>query len=223
MILDRGNLKAIGSQLGFPMVLKMPDSSFSRGVFKVSDEAELKARASKLLEDSDLILAQEYVPTQFDWRVGVLNREPLYVCQYFMPKNHWQIVKHEPNGKIREGTFKTHSIEQAPREVTELGCRAASLIGDGLYGVDIKQTDGGFVSSRSTTTRTSTSGSRTRCSRTICTGACWAISCAGSRPGASRACAKLGQGLHPRRRRFGQRRLGCWACSAAWDRPPRSI
>ncbi len=145
MILDRRHLKAIGSQLGFPIVLKVPDGSFSRGVYKVHDEAELKVRASELLEDSDLILAQEYVPTQFDWRVGVLNRQPLYVCQYFMPKNHWQIVKHEPNGKIREGTFKTHSIEQAPREVTELGCRAASLIGDGLYGVDIKQTDGGFV------------------------------------------------------------------------------
>jgi glutathione synthase/RimK-type ligase-like ATP-grasp enzyme len=145
MVLDRRHLKAIGSQLGFPLVLKVPDGSFSLGVFKVKDEAELKARAGELLEDSDLILAQEYVPTQFDWRVGVLNREPLYVCQYFMPKNHWQIVKHEADGRIREGTFKTWAIDQAPREVTELGCRAASLIGDGLYGVDIKQTNGGLV------------------------------------------------------------------------------
>jgi glutathione synthase/RimK-type ligase-like ATP-grasp enzyme len=145
IVLDRRHLKAIGSQLGFPLVLKVPDGSFSRGVFKVKDEAELKARASDLLEDSDLILAQEYVPTQFDWRVGVLNREPLYVCQYFMSKNHWQIVKHEADGRIREGTFKTWAVDQAPREVTELGCRAASLIGDGLYGVDIKQTNGGLV------------------------------------------------------------------------------
>jgi glutathione synthase/RimK-type ligase-like ATP-grasp enzyme len=145
MVLDRRHLKAIGSQLGFPLVLKVPDGSFSLGVFKVNDEAELKERAGELLEDSDLILAQEYVPTQFDWRVGVLNREPLYVCQYFMPKNHWQIVKHEADGRIREGTFKTWAVGEAPREVTELGCRAASLIGDGLYGVDIKQADGRLV------------------------------------------------------------------------------
>ncbi len=29
--------------------------------------------------------------------------------------------------------------------MTELGCRAAGLIGDGLYGVDIKQTNGGLA------------------------------------------------------------------------------
>ena len=61
------------------------------------------------------------MPTPFDWRVGVLNREPLYVCQYFMPKNHWQIVKHEADGRFEEGTFKTYAVEQAPREVVELG------------------------------------------------------------------------------------------------------
>jgi glutathione synthase/RimK-type ligase-like ATP-grasp enzyme len=145
VVLDRHHLKAVGVKLAFPLVLKVPDGSFSRGVFKVNDEAELHRRASELLEDSDLILAQEYVPTQFDWRVGVLNRAPLYVCQYFMSKNHWQIVKHEADGRFEEGTFKTHAVEQAPREVVELALRATGLIGDGLYGVDIKQTDRGPV------------------------------------------------------------------------------
>ena len=145
VVLDRHHLKAVGVKLAFPLVLKVPDGSFSRGVFKVSDEAELHRRASELLEDSDLILAQEYVPTSFDWRVGLLNRAPLYVCQYFMSKNHWQIVKHEADGRVEEGTFKTHAVEQAPREVIELALRAAGLIGDGLYGVDIKQTERGPV------------------------------------------------------------------------------
>ena len=36
MILDRRHLKAIGSQLGYPIVLKIPDGSFSRGVSKVA-------------------------------------------------------------------------------------------------------------------------------------------------------------------------------------------
>jgi glutathione synthase/RimK-type ligase-like ATP-grasp enzyme len=145
VVLDRRHLKAVGAKLTFPLVLKVPDGSFSRGVFKVNDHAELHRRANELLEDSDLILAQEYVPTQFDWRVGVLNRAPLYVCQYFMSKNHWQIVKHEADGRFEEGTFKTYAVEQAPDEVVELALRAAGLIGDGLYGVDIKQTERGPV------------------------------------------------------------------------------
>jgi glutathione synthase/RimK-type ligase-like ATP-grasp enzyme len=145
LVLDRHHLKAIGAQLGFPLVLKMPDGSFSRGVFKIEDEAQLQAKAKQLLEDSDLILAQEFVPTRFDWRVGVLNREPLYACQYFMPKKHWQIVKHEADGRIEEGSFKTHAVDQAPHEVIALAVRAAGLIGDGLYGVDIKETDRGLV------------------------------------------------------------------------------
>jgi glutathione synthase/RimK-type ligase-like ATP-grasp enzyme len=145
VVLDRQHLRGAGALLGFPAVLKVPDGAFSRGVFKVQDEAELRRVASRLLEDSDLILAQEFVPTTFDWRVGVLARQPLYVCQYFMPKNHWQILKHEPDGRVQEGSFRTFAVEDAPRAVVELGCRAASLIGDGLYGVDLKQTERGFV------------------------------------------------------------------------------
>jgi glutathione synthase/RimK-type ligase-like ATP-grasp enzyme len=145
VVLDRRHLKAIGAQLGFPVVLKVPDGSFSRGVFKVADEGELQAKARALLDDSDLILAQEYLPTAFDWRVGVLNRAPLYVCQYFMPKKHWQIVKYEADGRVEEGTFKTYEVDQAPREVVDLALRAAGLVGDGLYGVDIKQTERGPV------------------------------------------------------------------------------
>jgi glutathione synthase/RimK-type ligase-like ATP-grasp enzyme len=145
VVLDRHHLKAIGAQLGFPLVLKVPDGSFSRGVFKVADEAELQAKARALLDDSDLILAQEYLPTEFDWRVGVLNRSPLFVCQYFMLKKHWQIVKYEADGRVEEGTFKTYAVDQAPGEVVDLALRAAGLIGDGLYGVDIKQTARGPV------------------------------------------------------------------------------
>jgi glutathione synthase/RimK-type ligase-like ATP-grasp enzyme len=62
-----------------------------------------------------------------------------------MPKKHWQIVKHEPDGRVEEGTFKSHAVDQAPGEVVDLGVRAAGLIGDGLYGVDIKQTPRGPV------------------------------------------------------------------------------
>ena len=95
------------------MVVKIPDGSFSRGVHKVDDFAELKALTDQLFEDTDLLLAQAFMPTEFDWRVGVLDGEPLFVCQYQMARGHWQIIKHGPDG-AREGGFRTMAISDAP-------------------------------------------------------------------------------------------------------------
>jgi glutathione synthase/RimK-type ligase-like ATP-grasp enzyme len=129
-------------ELGFPMVLKIPDSAFSRGVKKVSNHKELQALADKWLEDSDLLIAQKFLPTEFDWRVGVLGGEPLFVCQYMMAKKHWQIVNHDKGGKPIEGGFRTPSLKEAPKRVIDIAVKAARLIGNGLYGVDLKETNG---------------------------------------------------------------------------------
>jgi glutathione synthase/RimK-type ligase-like ATP-grasp enzyme len=140
------DLSRAAEQLGFPMVLKVPDSSFSRGVKKVDNTAELTALAREWFEDTDLLLAQAFMPTTFDWRVGVLGGKPIFVCQYMMAKKHWQIVKHGPNGRLLEGAHNTIALAEAPPAVVDIGLRAAQLIGDGLYGVDIKETpDGIFV------------------------------------------------------------------------------
>jgi glutathione synthase/RimK-type ligase-like ATP-grasp enzyme len=58
---------------------------------------------------------------------------------------HWQIVKHRADGSSREGGFKTFGVDQAPPALIDIAVRAARPIGDGFYGVDIKQTDSGFV------------------------------------------------------------------------------
>ncbi len=146
VIVGKADLGAAQRQIGFPMVLKVPDGSFSRGVVKAQNETEMKEMAARLFEESELILAQEFLYTEFDWRVGILNREPLYVSQYFMSKKHWQIVKYDDKGGITEGAFRTMDVAQAPKEVVETALRAANLIGDGLYGVDLKQNaDGVYV------------------------------------------------------------------------------
>ena len=140
------DLARAADELGFPMVLKVPDSSFSRGVKKVDNQSELSALANEWFEDTDLLLAQAFMPTTFDWRVGVLGGKPLFVCQYMMAKKHWQIVKHRANGQPLEGDHQTIPLGEAPPAVVDIGLRAAQLIGDGLYGVDIKETqDGIFV------------------------------------------------------------------------------
>jgi len=147
VIVRRDNLERVDSEIPYPIVLKIPDGSFSRGVFKVNDRTELLEVAGRLFKSSDLVLAQEFLYTDFDWRVGVLNRTPLFVCQYFMSKEHWQIYHHEPGQErgVREGDSKTFQIEQAPEIVVKTAVKAASLIGNGFYGVDLKQTAKGVV------------------------------------------------------------------------------
>jgi glutathione synthase/RimK-type ligase-like ATP-grasp enzyme len=130
--------------LGWPMVLKIPDGSFSRGVHKVETAETLKTLSDELFEDTDLLLAQKFMPTKFDWRVGVLDGEPLFVCQYQMARGHWQIIKHGPNG-AREGASKTIAVAEAPAAVIDAALKAARAIGPGLYGVDVKETDGAIA------------------------------------------------------------------------------
>lgn len=143
VILKKGNFDAVEGIIDFPMVLKIPDGSFSRGIFKVQDKKEAIAITDKLFKESDLILAQEFLYTEFDWRIGILNHKPLYACQYFMSRSHWQVVKHDDSGRIQEGSYKTLLIEDAPSEVTQTALAVANLIGNGLYGVDLKQNEMG--------------------------------------------------------------------------------
>ena len=144
VIVHRDNSDLISHQLGFPCVLKQPDSAFSVGVVKVSNEEELQQACSRMLEKSELIIAQEYLPTSFDWRIGVLDRKPLFACKYYMAEDHWQIIRHETDGSKDEGLFETIALEQAPAEVLKLATKACHSIGDGLYGVDIKQVGNTF-------------------------------------------------------------------------------
>ena len=86
---------------------------------------EFKRIADELFEETDLLLAQKFLPTEFDWRVGVLAGEPLFVCQYRMARGHWQIVKHRADGSSREGGFRTFELDQAPPELIDIAVRAA--------------------------------------------------------------------------------------------------
>jgi len=140
MIVHRDNKGSIAQTLGFPCILKQPDSAFSRGVIKVETEDELKEAVQRLLEKSDLIIAQEFLPTEFDWRIGIFDRQPLFACKYFMAEKHWQILKRDEQGqKNDEGRFATIPVEHAPPQVVRTALKIANLIGESLYGVDLKQ------------------------------------------------------------------------------------
>jgi glutathione synthase/RimK-type ligase-like ATP-grasp enzyme len=131
-------------ELGLPCVLKQPDSAFSQGVFRADTREELAAGLERLLSRSDLVVVQSFMPTEFDWRVGVFDRQPLFVCRYFMADGHWQIYHHGEN-RTAEGETETIAVQDAPREVLELALRTANAIGEGFYGVDIKTVGGRHV------------------------------------------------------------------------------
>jgi glutathione synthase/RimK-type ligase-like ATP-grasp enzyme len=140
LLVHRDNIAEIVPELGLPCVLKQPDSSFSRGVVKVETEAELAPRVAELLAKSALIIAQEWLPTEFDWRVGILDRRVLFVAKYYFPSGHWQVVKRDVDlRKLSEGPTQAVPVDEAPKEVVKIALKSANLIGDGLYGVDVKQ------------------------------------------------------------------------------------
>lgn len=141
VMVHRGNMDTVGEELGFPCILKQPDSAFSLGVYKIECEEALRSALVTLLAKSDLVIAQQWLPTDFDWRVGILERRPLYVCKYFMAPGHWQVIKRESHRRVEGGTAAI-AVSEAPSSVVDAALRAANLIGDGLYGVDVKQTNG---------------------------------------------------------------------------------
>lgn len=130
--------------LGYPMILKIPDGSFSRGMFKVENRQALAEAAKTLFSRSRIILAQEFMYTAYDWRIGILAGKPLFACQYKQARGHWQIVNHKADGSAVPGGFATMAVEDAPKDVVDTALAAAALIGNGFYGVDLKQNDDGI-------------------------------------------------------------------------------
>lgn len=145
LIAHADNIDSIAADVGLPCVLKRPDSSFSRGVVRVDSTEELRQQMAQFLRDSELVVAQAFTPSDFDWRVGVLGGEPLFACRYHMARGHWQIVTTGSSGVRRYGRVEALPLEEVPSEALVVATQATRLIGDGFYGVDIKETGGRFL------------------------------------------------------------------------------
>jgi glutathione synthase/RimK-type ligase-like ATP-grasp enzyme/ribosomal protein S18 acetylase RimI-like enzyme len=139
IVLTKGMFKESSfEKIKYPVVLKQPDSAFSFGVLKANDAEEMSEAVKKLFKKSDLIIVQEFLPSEFDWRIGVLDQMPLFACKYYMAKDHWQIYNWNASKEEGEGESETIPVEDVPEAVLKVAVKAASLMGDGLYGVDLK-------------------------------------------------------------------------------------
>ncbi len=124
--------------MNYPLVLKQPDSAFSLGITKVENRDEALSALTKLFSKSDMIVCQEFLYSEFDWRIGVLDNNPIFACKYYMSKGHWQIYNWAGEAEDNSGDSETVEIDEVPEEVIRIALKAAALIGDGLYGVDLK-------------------------------------------------------------------------------------
>lgn len=132
--------------LGKPVVIKAPYTSFSRYVEKAACETSFRDIAKRYFKKSDTIAIQKFTPTQFDWRVGVLNDQVLYTCKYMIPTGKWKHgAKLRGKPTVVWGRTVTMKKQTTPLKLRETALKACRVVGKGLYGVDVKEVDGEFV------------------------------------------------------------------------------
>ncbi|WP_282032145.1 RimK family protein [Winogradskyella eximia] len=139
VIVHSNNRNVVLEQTGLPCVLKAPDSTFSFGVKKAKNKEEYDTLVTEMLKESDLIIAQEFCPSDYDWRIGIIDNKPFYACKYYMAKGHWQIYNWKATDKNeQDGDADCLPIENVPKNVIDIALKSAKLMGLGLYGIDIK-------------------------------------------------------------------------------------
>ena len=140
IIVHKDNKDAVLAKTGLPVVLKSPDSTFSFGVKKAETEEEYLEVVNSMLKKSDLVIAQEFSPSDYDWRIGILDGKAIYACRYYMAKGHWQIYNWDAEEKDdQDGNADCLPIEKVPPKILKNALKAAKLMGKGLYGIDIKE------------------------------------------------------------------------------------
>ena len=133
--------KVLFDRWGTPLIIKEPGTSFSARVEKANDGEEFVRVGRRFSRMSDWIVAQEYIRSTYDWRIGVLDGQLLYACRYHIPAETFKIQA-SVNGHLVYCRTESVPVGRIPSAVLEVGLKAARSIGKGLYGVDIKESNG---------------------------------------------------------------------------------
>jgi glutathione synthase/RimK-type ligase-like ATP-grasp enzyme len=136
--LSEATAGGVFEQLGCPIILKAPTSSFSAAVEKVSSAAEFVEVGRRFLRRAERIVAQNFMPSSFDWRVVTLAGRALAVCKYGIPEKSFKIIA-MIDGKLTYKPVEAIPLRQADPRLIAVALKAAAAVGDGFYGVDLKQ------------------------------------------------------------------------------------
>lgn len=136
------NASELFEALGTPLVLKAPNSSFSAYVDKVATTEAFIKVGKRFLRRADRLVVQQYMPSEFDWRVITLDGEILAVVKYQFPQDKWKLMQRGEQGDW--ATVTGVKRDEANPALIETALAAANAIGTSLYGIDIKEIDGEF-------------------------------------------------------------------------------
>lgn len=128
--------------LGTPLVLKAPNSSFSAYVDKVTTAEAFVRVGKRFLRRADRLVVQQYMPSEFDWRVITLHGHVLAVVQYRFARDRWKAMERGEGGEA--ATVRGVPRSEAHPALVRTALAAAATVGDSLYGVDLKEIDGAF-------------------------------------------------------------------------------
>jgi len=137
------NIDGIFKSLGYPVIIKTPYTRFSSHVEKARNETEFIEISKHLLRKAKVLVVQEYVQSDFDWRIGILRNEVIYLCKYCIPKGGWK-VKSKINGRNVWGDTIAISRDSISPELKNISITLSQYVGNGLYGLDVKETKNGY-------------------------------------------------------------------------------
>jgi glutathione synthase/RimK-type ligase-like ATP-grasp enzyme len=140
---EEDTIDEIFDMLGTPVIIKTPYTRFSSHVEKASNREEFIELSKRFLRKSKVVIVQEYIRSDFDWRVGILNNEILYLCKYCIPEGGWK-VKSKINGRNVWGDTIAVPRESISQELKDICINLSKCVGDGLYGLDVKETEDGY-------------------------------------------------------------------------------
>lgn len=140
---SRETLDTIFKTLGLPVIIKTPYTRFSSHVEKAINEKQFIEISKHLLRKAKVLVLQEYIQSDFDWRVGILRNEILYLCKYCIPGGGWK-VRSKINGRNVWGDTIALSRDSISPELKELSITLSKCVGNGLYGLDVKEINGEY-------------------------------------------------------------------------------
>ena len=74
-------------------------------MIKVKEQDELEDKLGEFFKQSELIIAQEFFYTDFDWRICIIDNKPLFAVQYYMADGHWQIYNWQSKEEEKLANF----------------------------------------------------------------------------------------------------------------------
>lgn len=140
---EENDIDELFDMLGTPVIIKTPYTRFSSHVEKANNREEFIEISKRFLRKSKVVIVQEYIRSDFDWRVGVLQNKILYLCKYCIPEGGWK-VRSKINGRNVWGDTIAVPRDSISPELKDICIRLSKCVGDGLYGLDVKETKDGY-------------------------------------------------------------------------------